>query len=422
MEDEEFSVIDAKGLDRRSSEYLQFCTEKDISRVEVLHQWILQVIVEKSKDDGVLSKCPPPLLTRAIQELSDGMVMFNECIKINDTQFPFPYAQMSVVLLWVHWIITPFVAAATPGHWSWSFVMAFTSVLCLWSVNFIAGELENPFGDDVNDLPTRELQERMNRSLMTLLEPGTQITPSLNQSAPREIKVLRGDRSSVSLNRATALHRSKAMNRMRTKTYTQEWNDEEDAIQSPNSQSESMSINPLSQPAVYQVPSDKTSPEMNSVAPMTLNSDDSSPQGLAVEIENSHGLTKDSPQTDDRNFTRGKRKQTISDQVRQNLQEAVEVAHRSSDQVRQNLHEAVEVAFGHDRPTPVAQDLRRHNARHYVPDEPYVSDEPSDPSSLSNLQQPSDVRALEEADAGHRSLEDNSASQHGRLDSNRMRL
>lgn len=209
MEDEEFSVIDAKGLDTDSAEYLQFCTTKQISRVEVLHQWILQVVVGEKKN-GVLQEVPAPLLTRAVQELADGMVMYTDCIKINDMQFPFPYAQMSIVLMLIHWLITPFVAASSSNHWSWAFVMAFTSVLCLWSLSFIAAELENPFGDDVNDLPTRDLQNRMNRSLLMLLQPGTRKVPKLNPLAPRTLQLLEGDsKHSVSLNRATALHRTK---------------------------------------------------------------------------------------------------------------------------------------------------------------------------------------------------------------------
>lgn len=39
-----------------------------------------------------------------------------------------------------------------------------------WSINYIAGELEQPFGDDPNDLPMAELQMNFNSSLCVLFD------------------------------------------------------------------------------------------------------------------------------------------------------------------------------------------------------------------------------------------------------------
>merc|ERR1711972_670921 len=47
-----------------------------------------------------------------------------------------------------------------------------------WGVNYIAAEIESPFGDDPNDLPLQALQKDMNKSLWVLLHPKTQEVPS----------------------------------------------------------------------------------------------------------------------------------------------------------------------------------------------------------------------------------------------------
>ena len=56
-----------------------------------------------------------------------------------------------------------------------SFVVATTTcwlvVFSFWTINYIALELEMPFGDDPNDLPIEEMQKDLNESLISLLRP-----------------------------------------------------------------------------------------------------------------------------------------------------------------------------------------------------------------------------------------------------------
>jgi len=52
------------------------------------------------------------------------------------------------------------------------------AVFGFWSINFIAAEIEMPFGDDNNDLPIAELQQEMNRDLKVLLCEESQHPPS----------------------------------------------------------------------------------------------------------------------------------------------------------------------------------------------------------------------------------------------------
>jgi len=73
--------------------------------------------------------------------------------------------------------------------WTDSAVIAFLSTLfCIIgviSVELIAVELEDPFGNDANDLPVLDFQEVMNRSLLMLLNPTASQYPHLTDMAIR---------------------------------------------------------------------------------------------------------------------------------------------------------------------------------------------------------------------------------------------
>merc|ERR550532_1098574 len=103
---------------------------------------------------------PPPILSRCFQEIANGMVAFHTSLKISFVPFPFPYAQTCDLLLMVHWICAPFVFNQWTKTPFWSFVFVFIQVFVLWTLNFIAVEIENPFGEDANDLDGTFMQLR----------------------------------------------------------------------------------------------------------------------------------------------------------------------------------------------------------------------------------------------------------------------
>merc|ERR1740121_2714637 len=97
------------------------------------------------------------------------------------TPLPFPYMQVMEIMLLFHWIVTPFLTSIWVETPLWAGILTFLQIFFFWSLNTIAGELENPFGEDVNDLPAEELQLEMNKRLLLLLRPSTQRTPHLSQ-------------------------------------------------------------------------------------------------------------------------------------------------------------------------------------------------------------------------------------------------
>merc|ERR1712228_323382 len=62
----------------------------------------------------------------------------------------------------------------------WGAFLTFLPIFGMFSLNRVAIELENPFGDDPNDLPLAHFQDEMNDALLLLLVDGADIIPQCN--------------------------------------------------------------------------------------------------------------------------------------------------------------------------------------------------------------------------------------------------
>mmetsp|Transcript_71697 Transcript_71697/g.222345 ORF Transcript_71697/g.222345 Transcript_71697/m.222345 type:complete len:554 (+) Transcript_71697:3-1664(+) len=177
-----FELIDAEGIDEESLETIK----NSESRVELIFEWIQLLIVENISS-GVLN-IPAPILSRAFQEIANGMVAFHEAIKISTIPFPFPYAQMITCMLLVHWVVTPLFASQVIRSPYWAGIVCFFVTFAFWCLIYIALEIDQPFGEDMNDLPIKEMQRDFNRSLLALLDPLAQTPPryTVNQGASQK--------------------------------------------------------------------------------------------------------------------------------------------------------------------------------------------------------------------------------------------
>eukprot|EP00927_Polykrikos_kofoidii_P071890 TRINITY_DN6808_c1_g1_i1.p1 TRINITY_DN6808_c1_g1~~TRINITY_DN6808_c1_g1_i1.p1 ORF type:complete len:648 (-),score=75.50 TRINITY_DN6808_c1_g1_i1:83-2026(-) len=187
---EEFDVLDVQGLDDESMDYLSVeCAIHEINRVEVLLHWV-QVLITEGIATGVLV-VPPPILTRSYQTLSRGMVNLHNVRKLADVPFPFPLSQLIIVLLLFQTALTPILVAAVIKSLVGAPIVTFLPLFGMWSVTFISGELEQPFGQDPNDLPLTELQFEMNNSLLMLLDERAQTHPVLKEGSTLDVMALR---------------------------------------------------------------------------------------------------------------------------------------------------------------------------------------------------------------------------------------
>jgi predicted membrane chloride channel (bestrophin family) len=179
--DRAFPILDSNGLDSKSMKFLHESSD----RVEVILQWIQRSTI-LNMASGVLP-IPPPVMSRAFQEISRGIVNLQNARKIADFPFPWPYAQASMVMLMIHWALCPLLASILLNR-LWAPITCFSVIFFLWSINFIALDLESPFGAEDNDLPMLQMQVDWNKSVATLLAkranqpPTFEFDPDLHRS------------------------------------------------------------------------------------------------------------------------------------------------------------------------------------------------------------------------------------------------
>merc|ERR1719392_125561 len=104
--------------------------------------WIVFRLAKISSDIDI----PPPIQSRIYQELSNGMLGFNQAMKIADVPFPFPYAQLLLVLLTLYVCIIPVYMVCFTQSAIGAPVLSFLLFEGIWGINETAKELENPFG------------------------------------------------------------------------------------------------------------------------------------------------------------------------------------------------------------------------------------------------------------------------------------
>lgn len=174
LTEESFPIISLDGVDEDSLEFLKK-KECHSQKSEVIMQWIQQLVMTAA-DSGVIT-APSPIVTRFFQHFSQGGVYMNVGRNLTDIPFPFPYAQMLMVFLLVQVIMTPMICGLVLESAPWSGIFTFCSTFAFWGTNYIAVELESPFGDDSNDLPLALMQADFNQSLWLLLERTVQMPP-----------------------------------------------------------------------------------------------------------------------------------------------------------------------------------------------------------------------------------------------------
>jgi putative membrane protein len=135
-------------------------------RIDIIYMWLSGTIV-RNLASGLL-QIPPPILSRCFQELELAMVKYNHVLEVMCIPFPFPYAQNARVLLLILCLLTPFFMCIWTGHFVVTAAGTLLSVMCITSLEFVAIQLENPFGDDPNDLPVDVFQEILNECLNSL--------------------------------------------------------------------------------------------------------------------------------------------------------------------------------------------------------------------------------------------------------------
>merc|ERR1719424_2084041 len=94
-------------------------------------------------------------------------------------------------MLLCHWVMTTAICILYVPSSGNACAACFTVVFSFWTVNYIALELEMPFGDDPNDLPLLDMQKDFNASLICLLQPHLNRPPSYKYKSEHANLMLR---------------------------------------------------------------------------------------------------------------------------------------------------------------------------------------------------------------------------------------
>eukprot|EP00892_Ulva_mutabilis_P004192 jgi/Ulvmu1/2144/UM129_0003.1 len=135
-------------------------------RVHTVLAWAQQVLIERIHDGGV--KAAPPIQSRIHQVLSDGMLGYEQCKKLTETPFPFPWAQAVNIVLLLFCLTLPIIVVAFARHPYVAAVVTFIAAHTHVMLNEVARDIEDPFHYDPNELPLPQMQYKLNERLLAV--------------------------------------------------------------------------------------------------------------------------------------------------------------------------------------------------------------------------------------------------------------
>ena len=112
------------------------------AKTQLCWYWLTEFIIREHLN-GSTGKVGPPIISRIIQFLSDGMVFYNHARKIMFIPFPFPHAQISVMFVVISIPAVAFLMDQYAENVILGSFLTFVSVACLSGIHEVARELEN---------------------------------------------------------------------------------------------------------------------------------------------------------------------------------------------------------------------------------------------------------------------------------------
>jgi len=137
------------------------------AKVALAHSWLAEFIIREERA-GSLGGVGPPIISRVMQFMSDGMIYYSHCRKTMFIPFPFPHAQLSAFFNLTMIVAVPLLMLEYANNLYVGSVLTFMTVTCLSGLHEVARELENPFRNVPNEIPLYTLQAMFNESLITV--------------------------------------------------------------------------------------------------------------------------------------------------------------------------------------------------------------------------------------------------------------
>jgi len=162
------------------------------ARVAMVEGWFMRRLIARQKfEQGESSQTSPPILSRLYQVISDGTLWFSQASKVAMTPFPFPYANMISLYLWIFTFLAPLLINGIIMDIALRAVLVFVTVFAYHALNNIGDNLEDPFLPyDPNELPLPAMQHGVNMRLFAFGvvpkygKSGMSPRPSLHNGSP----------------------------------------------------------------------------------------------------------------------------------------------------------------------------------------------------------------------------------------------
>lgn len=123
-------------------------------------------MIEKITDLYKAGKITGDQLITLNAELQSFTDICGACERIKNTPIPYSYSAFIKKFIFFYVMTLPFGYAFSLGYYTAPVVVFIFYVLA--SLELIAEEIEDPFGDDDNDLPTRKISENIRRHVSEL--------------------------------------------------------------------------------------------------------------------------------------------------------------------------------------------------------------------------------------------------------------
>lgn len=139
---------------RRDLELLKTGQDK----VMLIMMWICEELSAMVMHPKKILTVPPPIVSRSFQELSNGVLGFEQSFKIALIPFPFVWHQVAGMSNTLMVLFAPIIGLYYTDHYILSPVMTSLVLIGYFGLNATAIQLEEPFGTDSNDLPLLDMQ------------------------------------------------------------------------------------------------------------------------------------------------------------------------------------------------------------------------------------------------------------------------
>jgi len=121
-------------------------------------------ITNELKKEGTIDAEQYRVLDSELRGLTD---ITGICERIKTTPIPYSYSMFMKQFIFIFIVTLPFAFITAYGYWT--IIIVILLLYILLSIELLAEEIEDPFGTDINDLPTDQISEKIETNVRDLM-------------------------------------------------------------------------------------------------------------------------------------------------------------------------------------------------------------------------------------------------------------